>query len=183
MGETQLDMRVREIYEAYHHFCHLATYGIDSRTIKVGYENDDTGTPVPKFVESLKPQVDLESVYIAGHSFGGGTAVSPRFPGSQVECDLLTRIQLQVVQTSPLDEDDIPPISIKGCIALDPRIELLADPAPSPRDATPRVPVLCINSPRFTDWKAHFERLGKMIEQSEGTLLTLSGTTRESLGL
>lgn len=70
----QLDMRLREVYEAYHSFKRLVSGLDDGRTI-VANGKADEGL-VSSFMESVKGQVDLDNVNLTGHSFGGGTMVS-----------------------------------------------------------------------------------------------------------
>jgi platelet-activating factor acetylhydrolase len=41
-------------------------------------------------------------------------------------------------------------------------------------------PMLVINSPGFTVWTDHFERLREMVQRMDGWLMTLTGSNRES---
>lgn len=70
----QLAMRVREVYETYHSFSRLVGGQSDGKTIYNNGKAEDQ--KVTDFVNSLQGQIDLDNVYLTGHSFGGGTMVS-----------------------------------------------------------------------------------------------------------
>lgn len=75
MGEIQLDMRVREIYETYSHFRHVVLDGRDHRTIRIGDNVSGNEGKINTFISSLQGKIDLDNLYLSGHSFGGGTVV------------------------------------------------------------------------------------------------------------
>jgi platelet-activating factor acetylhydrolase len=181
-GRLQLEMRVREVYETYHSFRQLLA---GSKTDKSGMNrlivegNPDDGA-LSEWLESFKGHVDVDNVILTGHSFGGGTMVSfkshcPSIPTSVRPADA----QMHLLKTPPPDTPNLPPIPAKKCIALDPWLETLPVPAP-PTPDSPDIPLLVVNSPGFTAWKPHFERLLKQVGEANGTLLTLLGSERES---
>lgn len=68
----QLEMRVREVYEAYHSFKRLVV-GEDEG--QGSYLGGLAGEQRLHWLASLRDRVDMDEVYLTGHSFGGGTVV------------------------------------------------------------------------------------------------------------
>lgn len=67
----QLDIRTREVYEAYHSFKRLLSH-VGDLSIKIeGLEGDGRQS----WIDSLKDKVDVDDLRLTGHSFGGGTIV------------------------------------------------------------------------------------------------------------
>lgn len=66
----QLDLRVQEVYEAYHSFKSVVSGDMEPA---VHESSADEGKA---FVASVRDRVDLEDVSLTGHSFGGATVVS-----------------------------------------------------------------------------------------------------------
>lgn len=89
----------------------------------------------------------------------------------------LTVWQLHVLSNPPPNGHS--PLPVKRCVVLDPWLEPLPTPGPSPLDAfhmpgereseVPakrfNVPMLFINSEQFTVWKDHFKRLLSVVTQ------------------
>jgi hypothetical protein len=67
----QLKTRVREVYEAYHSFRRLLVGEAD--VVMPGAD----GVKKKEWAESFRDHVDVEELYLTGHSFGGGTMVRP----------------------------------------------------------------------------------------------------------
>ncbi|KAF9495463.1 hypothetical protein BDN71DRAFT_1482722 [Pleurotus eryngii] len=152
----QLAFRTQEMYIAYKAFAELANSGNDGHSL----ENVD-GSAV-KWESWCPGYVNCSSdVTLAGHSFGGCTVLS-------------------ILSTEP------PPghhqIPVTKALVLDPWLEPLPTPGPSPYSSTnlanaiksgeieqarshPRI--LVINSERFTLWKDHFSRLQDVIKEWE----------------
>jgi platelet-activating factor acetylhydrolase len=168
----QLDMRLREVYETYHSFRRLVSS--EGGRPKMNDEKADEAKTT-KFLESITNRIALENVHLTGHSFGGGTMVSPL---TFLQPTLIK--QLHLLQTPPPKDPVLAPIPVKRCIALDPWVDPLPIPAPSPEGSLPRVPVLCINSPGFSEWTTHFQRLLKMIKKVDGSFVSLLGASRMS---
>lgn len=174
LRSLQLDMRLQEVYETYHSFKSLVSNPEEQGRTRF----DEKATPeaISRFMASLPNSIDFENVHLTGHSFGGGTMVSPcllTLPSCS-EAD----IQLHLLQTPP--PSNFSAIPVKRCIALDPWVEPLPRPAPSTSGPLPRVPILCINSPGFTEWSTHFKRLLEMVKKVDGSFLTLLGSSRMS---
>ncbi|THH31303.1 hypothetical protein EUX98_g2880 [Antrodiella citrinella] len=90
-----------------------------------------------------------ESVHLTGHSFGGATVPPPTLAGMEFD-----------------------PLPVTHAISLDPWLEPLPSPGPTPWqveksiDASPRpVPkLLLLNSEGFTLWEDHFTRLKELTD-------------------
>lgn len=61
---------MREVYEAYHSFRRLLAAEAD--VVMPGAD----GLRKKEWAESFRDHVDVEELYLTGHSFGGGTMVS-----------------------------------------------------------------------------------------------------------
>jgi platelet-activating factor acetylhydrolase len=162
-------MRLQEVYETYNSFKRLVSDPSEQGRTKF----DEKATPdsISRFMSSLPNSIDFDNVHLTGHSFGGGTMVS--FPPSYSSL-----YQLHLLQTPP--PGNMSRIPVKRCIALDPWVEPLPRPAPSTSGPLPRVPILCINSPGFTEWSTHFNRLLEMVKKVDGSFLSLLGASRMS---
>ncbi|KAH7931206.1 hypothetical protein BV22DRAFT_998558 [Leucogyrophana mollusca] len=91
-----------------------------------------------------------KDVTLVGHSFGGATTLS-------------------ILCTDP-PVTESPPIPITKALILDPWLEPLPSPGPSPPPhslGSPLPSILVINSEPFTLWKDHFERLVGIVEEWE----------------
>lgn len=86
---------------------------------------------------------------------------------------------MHLLKTPPPESPKLAPIPAVKCISLDPWLETLPIPAP-PTPDSPDIPLLVVNSPGFTTWKEHFERLVKQVKEGNGTLLTLLKSERAS---
>jgi len=171
LRSLQLDMRLQEVYETYHSFKRLVSD--PSQRDGTRFDEKATSSAIDGFMASIPDRVDFDNVHLTGHSFGGGTMVS--WPLLIV---LGADTQLHLLQSPP--PDDLPAIPVKRCIALDPWVEPLPRPTPSTSGPLPRVPILCINSPGFTEWSTHFQRLLEMVKKVDGSFLTLLGASRTS---
>lgn len=67
----QLDIRTREVYEAYHSFKRLLSHEGDSSLKIEGLEGDVRQS----WIDSMKNKIDFDDLRLTGHSFGGGTIV------------------------------------------------------------------------------------------------------------
>ncbi|OCF40122.1 hypothetical protein I317_06073 [Kwoniella heveanensis CBS 569] len=158
----QLDIRSREIYEAYHSFKKLLAPGAslpkasvsDSGLDKKGLAKRD------EWIKTLEGKVDAEDLRLTGHSFGGGTV-------------------LHILQT-PSPDPLLPALPIKQAIALDPWLEPIPLPSSSTKAHPAMPPLLVINSIGFTEWSVHFKRLMGMIKESQGWLMTIHGVGHQS---
>ena len=74
----QLNMRVREVYETYHSFNRLVSGRNNGKMIFNNGKAEEQ--KINDFVTSIQGRVDLDDVYLTGHSFGGGTMVSSMPP-------------------------------------------------------------------------------------------------------
>ncbi|WVO14537.1 hypothetical protein L204_102172 [Cryptococcus depauperatus] len=152
-GRTlQLDIRTREVYEAYHSFKRLLSPTGDE---KIRVENLSGGDKV-SWVDSFKGKVNLDDLRLAGHSFGGGTI-------------------LHLLQTPSPSPSVLTALPVTQAIALDPWLESLPTPSDviSPPSHT-LPPLLVINSPGFTEWREHWGRLVDLVK-GRGTLVTMMG--------
>lgn len=71
----QLDMRLQEVYETYHTFKRLVS---DPTTrAKTRFDEKATSAGIDGWMASIPDKIDFENVHLTGHSFGGGTMVSP----------------------------------------------------------------------------------------------------------
>ena len=168
----QLDMRVRETYEAYHSFKRLTNGDHESVTVIDGLKKVDEAA----LLSSFRDKVNIDSVTLTGHSFGAGTLVSlvPQAPTFQ-----LTMIkQLHLLQI-PSPDTTLPAIPINRVICLDPWLEPLPTPTPaSPEPSITVPPVLAINAPGFTVWEDHFVQCVDIVQKLNGSLVTLLGANR-----
>ncbi|WVF67465.1 hypothetical protein IAT40_002221 [Kwoniella sp. CBS 6097] len=158
----QLDIRSREIYEAYHSFKKLLTPNTslpnaplsDSALDKKGIAKRD------EWIKTLQGRVDAEDLRLTGHSFGGGTV-------------------LHILQT-PSPDPLLPSLPIKQAIALDPWLEPIPLPSSSTKAHPAMPPLLVINSIGFTEWSVHFKRLLGMIKEADGWLMSIQGVGHQS---
>ena len=65
----QLELRVQEVYEAYHSF-----KGVINGDVKP-VVHETTAEQADAFVDSIRDRVNVEDTSITGHSFGGATIV------------------------------------------------------------------------------------------------------------
>ncbi|KAL7422341.1 hypothetical protein Q5752_002987 [Cryptotrichosporon argae] len=145
----QLDFRVREVYEAHASFKRLLR--ADPDLVVDGLAGEKKAT----WAASFGDHVDTNQVYLAGHSFGGGT-------------------MLHLLQTSP-PAKEYKPLPVKRAIALDPWLEPLPLPAASTQASAAFPPVLVVNAQGFTEWTTHFQRLLKLVSSARGSLCTIIG--------
>lgn len=68
----QLEMRVREVYDAYYNFRQVVEADAGPETSSLRSLSQDK---LP-WLASIRYHVDFEEIYMTGHSFGGGTTVS-----------------------------------------------------------------------------------------------------------
>jgi platelet-activating factor acetylhydrolase len=75
LRSLQLDMRLQEVYETYNSFKRLVSDPSEQGRTKF----DEKATPesITRVMASLPNSIDFENVHLTGHSFGGGTMVSP----------------------------------------------------------------------------------------------------------
>ena len=75
LRSLQLDMRLQEVYETYNSFKRLVSDPTEQGRTRF----DEKATPesITRFMASLPKSIDFENVHLTGHSFGGGTMVSP----------------------------------------------------------------------------------------------------------
>lgn len=151
----QLDIRLREVYETYQSFRRLLSpAGNESMII-----NDMTESRMEEWIASFRDEVDLESLSLTGHSFGGSTVI-----------DLLNSRPPEGFQ----------PLPVKNVIALDPWLDPLPAPSVSTRGEPHMPPMLIINSTGFTTWSEHFDRLKTIVDQAGGSLITILGSNHQS---
>ncbi|RSH82289.1 hypothetical protein EHS25_005999 [Saitozyma podzolica] len=153
----QLKARVREVYEAYHSFRRLLAAEADVADVVMPGAD---GLKKKEWAESFRDHVDVEELYLTGHSFGGGT-------------------MMHLLQT-PSPSEHLPALTVRRCIALDPWLEPLPLPSASTESSPSMPPMLVINSPGFTVWTDHFERLREMVQRMDGWLMTLTGSNHQS---
>ena len=84
--------------------------------------------------------------------------------------------QLSILQTPP--SACLPPIPIKHAIALDPWLEPVPSPAKHEGGHPSYPPLLVANSPGFTIWNGHFERLARLVHDARGWLVTVMNGSR-----
>ncbi|KAL0247363.1 hypothetical protein I308_104399 [Cryptococcus tetragattii IND107] len=153
----QLDIRTREVYEAYHSFKRLLSHEGDLSLKIEGLEGDVRQS----WIDSMKNKIDFDDLRLTGHSFGGGTI-------------------LHLLQTPP-PSTLLPSLPAKQAIALDPWLEPLPTPSdilqPAPSSSMP--PTLVINSAGFTEWSEHWEKLVDMMK-GKGILVTMIGIGHQS---
>lgn len=75
--ESQLEIREREVYETYSSFRNL----VEGQKIDDLVISDLKAEHRDPWISSFKGMVDVEDLHLAGHSFGGGTAVCRNFIG------------------------------------------------------------------------------------------------------
>ena len=85
--------------------------------------------------------------------------------------------QLSILQSDT--PASLPPIPIKRAIALDPWLEPLPKPASSHRGHAGFPPLLVANSPGFSVWSGHFERLARLVQDAKGWLVTVMNGSRK----
>ncbi|ADV23587.1 1-alkyl-2-acetylglycerophosphocholine esterase [Cryptococcus gattii Ru294] len=153
----QLDIRTREVYEAYHSFKRLLSHEGDLSIKIEGLEGDVRQS----WIDSMKGKVDFDDLKLTGHSFGGGTI-------------------LHLLQTPP-PSNLLPSLPAKQAIALDPWLEPLPTPSDilQPATSSSMPPTLVINSAGFTEWPEHWEKLVDMMK-GKGILVTMIGIGHQS---
>lgn len=164
--QQQLAFRRHEIYLAFRSFKQLIQDGyqgsshglqsIDKKSIDWSSWSSDVDT---KAVECDK------DVLLAGHSFGGATVFT-------------------ILSTDP-PPDVSAPIPVHKALILDPWLEPIPSPGPSPPqgpgDTLPQL--LVINSEKFSLWKDHFARLIGVVqawEPEKRRVLTILRSQHES---
>ena len=165
----QLDVRVREVYEAYASFKQLCETGASDGKTQIG---DLPSEHRSTWMDSWKDKVDMDNLTLAGHSFGGGTVVGYIDVARSIADD-----QFHLLQNEP--PDGFSPLPVKNAIALDPWVEPIPAPATSTKANPMMPPMLVINSVGFTDWPLHFGRLLGMVREAKGSFMTLLGASRE----
>ena len=68
-------MRLQEVYETYNSFKRLVTD--PSEQGRTRFDEKATPEAITRFMATLPNSIDFENVHLTGHSFGGGTMVSP----------------------------------------------------------------------------------------------------------
>ncbi|EJD48608.1 hypothetical protein AURDEDRAFT_183479 [Auricularia subglabra TFB-10046 SS5] len=132
----QLEFRRSEIYTAFSTFSKLVR-GDDPSVHKLN------GGPIDTGLWTEAAHVD-EGIVLAGHSFGGCTALS-------------------ILSTQPPEgHAEIP---FAHALALDPWFEPLSTPGPMPTSHRESVPLCVINSQGFTVWKSHLPLVEKLVEK------------------
>ncbi len=120
----------------------------------------------PDLKVSVTSDIDL-----VGHSFGSATVVSKQ-PAlcTTRQTNAIGQLSLLSEPVPSLEEHAFTSIPVRNVIALDPWLEPLPSPGPSPRQvesslanssATPRL--LVMNSEGFTFWDEHFPRLQEIV--------------------
>ncbi|KAL1405792.1 hypothetical protein Q8F55_007468 [Vanrija albida] len=147
---VQLEFRVREMYEAYGTFKRLL--GGDSSVVVE--KLDDASRAA--FIASFGASVDWDDVRVAGHSFGGGTA-------------------MHLIQTAP--PGSYAPLPVTYCVALDPWTEpygqlVKRNGYEIPAQKYP--PTLSINSDEFTN-KPMFALLRDASKRMDAALVSMVG--------
>ncbi|KAH7914420.1 tRNA synthetases class I, catalytic domain-containing protein [Hygrophoropsis aurantiaca] len=160
----QLAFRRHEIYTAYGAFRSVVREG--HQGLGEGLQTID-GNDIDWSSWSSKndhPPVQCDQdVFMTGHSFGGATTLS-------------------ILCTDP-PAVECPPIPITKALILDPWLEPLPSPGPSPPSNDSLPEILVINSEPFTLWKEHFDRLVGIVNEwvPEGRrLLTIVGSQHTS---
>jgi pimeloyl-ACP methyl ester carboxylesterase len=133
------------------------------------------------FFSCWTDNVDLNEIWLAGHSFGGGTCLS-----------LLS----QVWEAKSQGRDILPEkVNVQGVIILDPWLEPLIDSDPNSHQKLLEIktPMMVINSPGFTAWEPHFGWLRDLVkgarngsQEGKAWLVTLGGiqhTTFSDFGI
>lgn len=182
LRSLQLDIRVHELYATYRSFHKLITSGTAALPSGLSITANATqyrSSEAREWLGQIFPRgsVATDQVDLVGHSFGGGT--------------LIWALERGV----PEGEDALP---VRKAVALDPwyaflilansiltqvtqRVDPMPLPAPiKPNADAPSVPLLAINSSRFTLWSTHFTRLKRLIRDSHGSLITLLGAGHET---
>ncbi|GHJ83657.1 hypothetical protein NliqN6_0059 [Naganishia liquefaciens] len=166
LRSLQLDIRVHELYATYRSFKTLITSSATSLPAGLRITADSihhTSAAAVEWLSGVFPpgSVATDEVDLVGHSFGGGT--------------MLWALERGV----PEGEEALP---VRKAVALDPWVDPLPLPAPvvkTQKDA-PAVPLLAINSSRFTLWSTHFTRLKRLVRAANGSLVTLLGAGHET---
>lgn len=147
----QLDFRVREVYEAYATFKRLLS---NDPTVIVEQLAADKRAA---FVSSFANRVNWDDVRIAGHSFGGGTA-------------------MHLLQTPP--PGSYPPLNVTYCVALDPWTEPYGQMQKRTGFEIPDKkypPILSINSDEFTNKEPMFPLLLDTSKRMGAALVSMVG--------
>lgn len=141
----QLRMRVHEMQQAYKAFKTLLSGGV----VPQGMDTEQASS----FSESLRASVDVSSVILAGHSFGGATC---------------------------LRSYDKMPVPVTRVLGLDPWFEPLILGEEKYGYEWPKPPhTLVINSQGFTEWKEVWPGEKRICATLGATLVTIGGLGRE----
>jgi platelet-activating factor acetylhydrolase len=168
---AQLELRVREAYEAFYSFKRIAGGDITGTTFDKAEDERRK-----KWLESVRDKVDFDKVDLTGHSFGAGTMVR----AMSLHFNRSADSKLHLLHT-PVPDEAYNKLPVGRAVALDPWLEPIPVPtASSPTSNAPETipPVLIINSPGFTIWDTHFRRLKTMTEKINGTLVSVIGINR-----
>lgn len=141
----QLRMRVHEMLQAYKSFKTLMSGAVVPR--------DMSAEQASAFAETLRDSVDVSSVVLAGHSFGGATC---------------------------LRAYDKMPVPVTHILGLDPWFEPLILGEKKYGFEWPKAPpTLVINSQGFTEWKEVWPGEKRICSIIGATLVTIGGLGRE----
>lgn len=141
----QLRMRVHEMQQAYKSFQKL----LNGTVVPQGMDAEQ----VSAFSDALRDSVDMSSVVLAGHSFGGATC---------------------------LQSYDKMPVPVTHVLALDPWFEPLILGEEKYGFKWPKPPpTLVINSQGFTEWKEVWPGEKRICATLGATLVTIGGLGRK----
>ncbi|WWC90570.1 uncharacterized protein L201_005506 [Kwoniella dendrophila CBS 6074] len=128
IGILQIEIRQREIYEAYHSFKKLVNMDVILNNndqdddgnksvlnkLNIIIEIDESEDDIEKkvdWIKSLKNSIDIDDLRLAGHSYGGGT-------------------MLHIIQTPTPDKQKLPELPVKQVLILDPWLEAVPELKP-----------------------------------------------------
>ncbi|KAF8341521.1 uncharacterized protein EI90DRAFT_1747341 [Cantharellus anzutake] len=146
----QLVFRTNEVYEIYHSFKALVNGDAGNIRSEISGSGHD--------LSQWKGKIDVDDLYLTGHSFGGATAFA-------------------VLRHPP--PESFEPLPLKSVLALDPWVDPVPSPGPLPATAFERPPLAVINSEGFTLWKEHFKLLRDIVSHwkteagASATLMTI----------
>lgn len=146
----QLDFRVREVYAAYESFKRF-----------LAGETGQSDADAASIAAALKDKVDVNDLQLAGHSFGGATA-------------------LRLLETTP--PSSFTPLPIRRTVLLDPWMEPFPNALSSLPSKAPPPSTLVINSQDWTEGN-FFSAEIDAVQPLGATLCTIAGLGREWLVL
>ncbi|KAF9514150.1 hypothetical protein BS47DRAFT_1485260 [Hydnum rufescens UP504] len=141
-----LDFRTVEVYETYRTFAEL----IRGTSENLICETGGSTYPFSQWID----KVDVERLFLTGHSFGGATA-------------------LAVLRTPP--PSSYPALPISHVLLLDPWVDPLRRDTVTP---SPQPQLAIVNSENFTLWDDHFHRLKDIAFDCGGTSAKLMTIVR-----